>query len=171
MLRQAASFTEGAVIFGYYVKDPRAYGVVEFDENRNVISIEEKPARPKSRYAVPGLYYYDNNVVEMAKSLKPSSRGELEITDLNMRYLEMGKLRVELFGRGLAWLDTGTYDSLLEAGTFVETIQKRQGFYISCIEEIAYRMGYIDKEQLLNLAKPMIQTEYGQYLVEIAEND
>lgn len=171
MLQNAASFKEGAVIFGYYVKDPSSYGVVGFDEHNHVVSIEEKPARPKSHYAVPGLYFYDNQVVEMAKTLKPSSRGELEITDLNMKYLQAGKLRVELFGRGMAWLDTGTHDSLLEASGFVETIQKRQGFYISCIEEIAYRMGYIDKDQLLTLAEPMLKTEYGRYLVDIAEND
>jgi glucose-1-phosphate thymidylyltransferase len=169
-LKTAASLQEGAVIFGYYVKDPRAYGVVEFDDTGKVLSIEEKPARPKSHYAVPGLYFYDNQVVELAKNLKPSARGELEITDLNMEYLKMGKLRVELFGRGMAWLDTGTHDSLIEAANFVETIQKRQGFYISCIEEIAYRKGFIDQKQLIELAEPMKETEYGKYLLEIAEN-
>ncbi len=169
-LKTAASLQEGAVIFGYYVKDPRAYGVVEFDDTGKVLSIEEKPARPKSHYAVPGLYFYDNQVVELAKNLKPSARGELEITDLNMEYLKMGKLRVELFGRGMAWLDTGTHDSLIEAANFVETIQKRQGFYISCIEEIAYRKGFIDQKQLIELAEPMKKTEYGKYLLEIAEN-
>ena len=170
-LKTAAALEDGAVIFGYFVKDPRAYGVVEFDEAGNVISIEEKPEKPKSHYAVPGLYFYDNRVVELAKSLKPSARGEIEITDLNKVYLKMGKLRVELLGRGMAWLDTGTHDSLLEASNFVETIQKRQGFYISCIEEIAYRKGFIDREQLLRLAQPLLKTEYGKYLKDIAEND
>ncbi len=169
-LRRAAELEEGAVIFGYYVKDPRAYGVVEFDEAGKVISIEEKPEKPKSHYAVPGLYFYDSKVVELAKNLKPSARGEIEITDLNREYLKMGKLRVELFGRGMAWLDTGTHDSLLEAANFVETIQKRQGFYISCIEEIAYRKGFIDREQLLRLAEPLLKTEYGKYMRDIAEN-
>jgi len=170
-LKTAASLEEGAVIFGYYVKDPRAYGVVEFDDTGKVISIEEKPARPKSHYAVPGLYFYDNQVVELARNLKPSARGELEITDLNMEYLKMGKLRVELFGRGMAWLDTGTHDSLIEAANFVETIQKRQGFYISCIEEIAYRKGFIDQKQLIELAEPMKKTEYGKYLLEITDRN
>jgi len=170
MLKKAASLEEGAVIFGYYVKNPQAFGVVEFDENGNVLSLEEKPQHPKSHYAVPGLYFYDNQVVEIAKNLKPSPRGELEITDLNREYLKMGKLKVELFGRGMAWLDTGTHDGLLEAANFVETIQKRQGFYIACIEEIAYRMGYIDKEQLIKLAEPLMKTEYGKYLMDIAEN-
>lgn len=170
-LKTAASLEEGAVIFGYYVKDPRAYGVVEFDDTGKVISIEEKPARPKSHYAVPGLYFYDNQVVELARNLKPSARGELEITDLNMEYLKMGKLKVELFGRGMAWLDTGTHDSLIEAANFVETIQKRQGFYISCIEEIAYRKGFIDQKQLIELAEPMKKTEYGKYLLEITDRN
>ena len=168
MLKRAASLQEGAVIFGYYVKDPRSYGVVEFDENNNVVSIEEKPEKPKSHYAVPGLYFYDNKVIEIAKNLKPSERGELEITDVNKEYLKKGQLKVELFGRGFAWLDTGTYDSLLEASNYVETIQKRQGFYVSCIEEIAYRNGWINKEQLRNLAKEMEKVEYGKYLLEIA---
>lgn len=168
MLQRAASLKEGAVIFGYYVKDPKRYGVVEFDENNNVVSIEEKPEKPKSHYAVPGLYFYDNNVVEIAKNLTPSARGELEITDVNKEYLKRGKLKVELFGRGFAWLDTGTYDSLLEASNYVETIQKRQGFYISCIEEIAYRNGWINKEQFITLAKEMEKVEYGKYLLEIA---
>ena len=168
MLKRAASLKEGAVIFGYYVKDPKRYGVVEFDENNNVVSIEEKPEKPKSHYAVPGLYFYDNNVVEIAKNLTPSARGELEITDVNKEYLKRGQLKVELFGRGFAWLDTGTYDSLLEASNYVETIQKRQGFYISCIEEIAYRNGWISKEQLITLAKEMEKVEYGKYLLEIA---
>ena len=169
-LKRAAELQSGAVIFGYYVKDPRAYGVVEFDTAGNVVSIEEKPEKSKSHYAVPGLYFYDNRVVKMAKNLKPSSRGEIEITDLNREYLKMGELRVELFGRGMAWLDTGTHDSLLEASNFVETIQKRQGFYISCIEEIAYRKGFIDREQLLRLSEPLIKTDYGKYLRDIAEN-
>lgn len=167
MLQRAASLKEGAVIFGYYVKDPKRYGVVEFDKNNNVVSIEEKPEKPKSHYAVPGLYFYDNNVVEIAKNLTPSARGELEITDVNKEYLKKGQLKVELFGRGFAWLDTGTYDSLLEASNYVETIQKRQGFYISCIEEIAYRNGWISKEQLITLAKEMEKVEYGKYLLEI----
>ena len=170
ILRRASALKEGAVIFGYYVKDPTAYGVVEFDEHGNVISIEEKPTHPKSNYAIPGLYFYDNNVVEIAKNLKPSERGEIEITDVNLEYLNRKKLRVELFGRGMAWLDTGTYDGLLEASNFVETIQKRQGLYVACIEEIAYRLGYIDKAQLKKLAKPLMKTEYGRYLEEIASN-
>lgn len=170
ILNKTAAFEDGAVIFGYYVKDPSAYGVVEFDDKGKVISIEEKPIKPKSHYAVPGLYFYDNRVVELARNLKPSARGELEITDLNMEYLKRGQLKIELFGRGMAWLDTGTHDALIEAANFVETIQKRQGFYISCIEEIAYRKGFIDKEQLIKLAQPMINTEYGKYLMEIVEN-
>ncbi|MBO8139976.1 MAG: glucose-1-phosphate thymidylyltransferase RfbA [Thermosipho sp. (in: Bacteria)] len=168
MLQKASSLEKGAIIFGYYVKDPRSYGVVEFDKNGKVISLEEKPEKPKSNYAVPGLYFYDERVVEFAKRLKPSTRGELEITDLNRMYLEIGELQVELFGRGFAWLDMGTYDGLLEASNFVETIQKRQGFYIGCIEEIAYRMGYIDREQLYKLGKKLEKTEYGRYLMEIA---
>jgi glucose-1-phosphate thymidylyltransferase len=170
ILKRAASLEDGAVIFGYYVKDTTSYGVVEFDDNGNVLSLEEKPEHPKSNYAVPGLYFYDNRVVEIAKHLKPSKRGELEITDLNIEYLKMKKLRVELFGRGFAWLDTGTHDALLEASNFVATIQKRQGFYIACIEEIAYRLGYIDEEQLKKLAKPLMKTEYGKYLEEIANS-
>jgi len=171
ILKKASSLKEGAVIFGYYVKDPRSYGVVEFDDNNNVVSLEEKPEKPKSNYAIPGLYYYDNTVVEKAKNLKPSARGELEITDLNKEYLKENKLRVELFGRGFAWLDTGTHQSLLEASNYVETIQKRQGFYISCVEEIAYRMGYINKEQLIKLGKEMEKIEYGKYLLEIANEE
>jgi len=170
ILKRAASLEDGAVIFGYYVKDPTSYGVVEFDDKGNVLSLEEKPEHPKSNYAVPGLYFYDNRVVDIAKHLKPSKRGELEITDLNIEYLKMKKLRVELFGRGFAWLDTGTHDALLEASNFVATIQKRQGFYIACIEEIAYRLGYIDEEQLKKLAKPLMKTEYGKYLEEIANS-
>jgi len=167
-LRRAASLEKGAIIFGYYVKDPSAYGVVEFDTQGRAISIEEKPQRPRSHYAVPGLYFYDEKVVELARELKPSARGELEITDLNRKYLERGELKVEVLGRGFAWLDMGTCEGLLEAANFVETIQKRQGFYIGCIEEVAYRMGYIDREQLLRLGKSMEKTEYGKYLIEIA---
>ena len=167
-LEAAASNEEGAVIFGYYVKDPTSYGVVEFDSNGNVVSIEEKPENPKSNYAVPGLYFYDNDVIDISKNIKPSERGELEITSVNDEYLKRGKLKVEIFGRGMAWLDTGTHDSLLEASNFVDTIQKRQGLYVSCLEEIAYRKGYITKDKLLELAQPMIKTEYGKYLVDIA---
>lgn len=168
LLREVAARKEGATIFGYYVRDPREYGVVEFDENGNALSIEEKPEHPKSNYAVPGLYFYDNDVVEIAKNVKPSARGEIEITAVNNAYLEKGKLRVETMGRGFAWLDTGNHDSLLEAANFVEAFQKRQGLYVSCIEEIAYKRGFINKEQLLKLAEPLMKTEYGQYLVEVA---
>ncbi|MBB6216436.1 glucose-1-phosphate thymidylyltransferase [Anaerosolibacter carboniphilus] len=168
MLHRASTLDSGAVIFGYYVKDPTAYGVVEYDEKGNVISIVEKPKVPKSNYAVPGLYFYDNNVVEIAKNLKPSARGELEITAVNEAYLKQGKLRVELFGRGMAWLDTGTHDSLLEASNFVEAVQKRQGLYIACLEEIAYRMGYINRDQLVQLAEIYTKTEYGKYLLDVA---
>ncbi len=167
-LEAAAANDEGAVIFGYYVKDPTSYGVVEFDSKRQVISIEEKPKNPKSNYAVPGLYFYDNDVIEISKNIKPSARGELEITSVNDEYLKRGKLRVEVFGRGMAWLDTGTHDSLLEASNFVDTIQKRQGLYIACLEEIAYRKSYITKEKLIELAQPMIKTEYGKYMMEVA---
>ena len=169
ILREAASLEKGAIIFGYYVKNPKEYGVVEFDQEGNVLSIEEKPEHPKSSYAVPGLYFYDEKVVEYAKKIKPSWRGELEITDLNKKYLERGELKVKILGRGFAWLDMGTYDGLLEAANFVKTIQHRQGFFIACIEEVAYRMGYIDKEQLIKLAKKYEKTTYGQYLYEIAE--
>ncbi|XTR37213.1 glucose-1-phosphate thymidylyltransferase RfbA [Paraclostridium tenue] len=158
-----------ATIFGYHVSDPQAFGVVEFDADFNVLSIEEKPIVPKSNYAVPGLYFYDNDVVEIAKSVKPSERGELEITSVNNEYLRRGKLKVELFGRGMAWLDTGTHRGLLDASNFVEAIQTRQGQYIACLEEIAYRKGYISKEQLLELAKPLMKTEYGKYLVKVSE--
>lgn len=172
VLRRAADRTEnepGATIFGYYVRDPREYGVVEFDENGKAISIEEKPENPKSNYAVPGLYFYDNSVVEIAKTIKPSARGELEITAVNNAYLERGDLHVETLGRGFAWLDTGNHDMLLAAADFVSAFQKRQGLYISCIEEIAYKRGFIDKEQLVKLAQPLLKTDYGKYLMEIAE--
>lgn len=157
-----------STIFGYHVSDPSAFGVVEFDKDCNVISIEEKPEQPKSNYAVPGLYFYDNDVVEIAKNVKPSERGELEITAVNNEYLRRGKLKVELFGRGMAWLDTGTHRGLLDASNYVEAVQTRQGLYVACLEEIAYRKGYITNEQLLELAKPLLKTEYGQYLVKIA---
>ena len=169
MLKRAASIQSGACVFGYYVKDPRAYGVVEFDENGDVISLEEKPEHPKSNYAVPGLYFYDATVTEKAAALQPSARGEYEITDLNKRYLEEGSLKVELFGRGFAWLDTGNCDSLLEASNFVATIQNRQGFYVSCIEEIAWRNGWISTEQLNKLGRQLAKTEYGKYLLELAK--
>jgi glucose-1-phosphate thymidylyltransferase len=168
ILKNAVIHKTGATIFGYYVRDPKAFGVVEFDTDGNVISIEEKPEKPKSHYAVPGLYFYDNNVVEIAKKLTPSARGEIEITDVNKEYLVRNNLRVELFGRGMAWLDSGTHDSLLEAAQFIETIQKRQGLYVACIEEIAYQQGYIDRIQLLELARCLEKTEYGQYLIDLA---
>ncbi len=171
VLKSAADRTEsqpGATIFGYYVKDPREYGVVEFDENGTAISIEEKPEHPKSNYAVPGLYFYDNDVVEIAKNVKPSARGEIEITSVNNEYLRRGNLKVETLGRGFAWLDTGNHDMLLAAADFVSAFQKRQGLYISCIEEIAYKRGFIDAEQLKKLAEPLLKTEYGQYLLDVA---
>lgn len=168
-LKRASSQKDGATIFGYFVRDPRAYGVVEFDSDGNAISIEEKPERPKSKYAVPGLYFYDNQVIEIAKSITPSPRGELEITSVNNEYLKQGRLKVEAMGRGMAWLDTGSHDSLLEASNFVASIQKRQGLYISCVEEIAYAQGFISKEQLLCLAEPLLKTDYGKYLLDIAE--
>ena len=164
ILEDASKLTEGARIFGYPVKDPRAYGVVEFDGNGVAISLEEKPINPKSEHAIPGLYFYDNSVVKKAKALNPSERGELEITDLNRVYLEEGNLTVSDLGRGMAWLDTGTHDALLEASNFVEAIQKRQGFYIACIEEIAYKKKWISADQLEELAKPLMKTEYGEYL-------
>ena len=170
MLKRAASVKRGACIFGYYVKDPRAYGVVEINEQGKVISLEEKPQVPKSNYAVPGLYFYDSTVTEKAASLKPSARGEYEITDLNRLYLEEGTLQVELFGRGFAWLDTGNCDSLLEASNFVATIQNRQGFRVSCIEEIAWRKGWIDVKQLHHLGEQLGKTEYGRYLIDLAES-
>ena len=171
ILKEAAKLKKGAEIFGYLVKDPRAYGVVEFDKDRNVISIEEKPENPKSKYAVPGLYFYDNSVIEKAKSIKPSKRGELEITDLNRLYLEEKSLKVNLLGRGFAWLDTGTHKNLLQASNFIETIQERQGNYVACIEEIAYRNGWITKKELLKLADPLLKTDYGKYLLEIANEN
>lgn len=168
LLRTVAERETGATIFGYYVRDPREYGVVEFDENGMAISIEEKPVHPKSNYAVPGLYFYDNSVVEIAKNVKPSARGEIEITSVNNAYLMRGELHVETLGRGFAWLDTGNHDMLLDAADFVSAVQKRQGMYISCIEEIAYRRGFISKEQLLELAGALMKTEYGKYLIDVA---
>lgn len=168
VLFSAAKRENGATIFGYYVRDPREYGVVEFDDNGKAISIEEKPAEPKSNYAVPGLYFYDNNVCEIAKNVKPSARGEIEITSINNEYLNNGNLYVERLGRGFAWLDTGNHDALLDAADFVAAFQKRQGLYISCIEEIAYKRNFITKEQLINLAQPLLKTAYGQYLIEVA---
>ena len=168
VLKEVAARESGATIFGYYVRDPREYGVVEFDENGVALSIEEKPEKPRSNYAVPGLYFYDNDVVEIARNVKPSARGEIEITSINNEYLSRGTLRVETLGRGFAWLDTGSHDSLLDAADFVAAFQKRQGLYISCIEEIAYKRGFITKEQLLKLAEPLMKTAYGQYMVEVA---
>ncbi len=168
VLEDATSREKGATIFGYYVNNPREYGVVDFDEYGKAVSIEEKPENPKTNYAVPGLYFYDNNVINVAKTIKPSSRGELEITSVNNYYLENNLLHVELLGRGMAWLDTGSHDSLLKASEFVSSIQNRQGLYISCVEEIAYKKGFIDKEQLLKLAEPLLKTEYGRYLQRIA---
>ena len=168
VLRQVTEREKGATIFGYYVRDPREYGVVEFDENKKAISIEEKPENPRSNYAVPGLYFYDNDVVSIAKNIKPSARGEIEITSVNNVYLERGDLFVETLGRGFAWLDTGNHEMLLDAADFVRAFQKRQGMYISCIEEIAYRRGFIDKDQLKELAGPLIKTDYGKYLIDVA---
>lgn len=169
LVKFATQKENGATIFAYYVKDPERYGIVEFDKNRKAISLEEKPEKPKSNFAVTGLYFYDKNVVEYAKSIKPSARGELEITDLNKIYLEKGNLNVETLGRGYAWLDTGTHESLLQAASFVETVQDRQGLKIACPEEIAYNLGYINKERLKELAKPLAKNEYGQYLLAIAD--
>ena len=168
VLKAAAAREKGATIFGYYVKNPKEYGVVEFDSEGRAVSIEEKPEHPKSKYAVPGLYFYDNDVVDIAANVKPSARGELEITSVNNEYLRRGDLYVETLGRGFAWLDTGSHDSLLDAADFVAAFQKRQGLYISCIEEIAYKRGFIDREQLLKLSEPLKKTAYGQYLVDIA---
>ena len=169
LLKEVSSREKGATIFGYYVRDPREYGVVEFDENGKALSIEEKPEHPKSNYAVPGLYLYDNDVVEIAKNVKPSARGEIEITSVNNAYLERGDLHVETMGRGFAWLDTGNHDALLDAADFVAAFQKRQGLYVSCIEEIAYKRGFITREQLIKLAEPLLKTNYGKYLMEIAD--
>lgn len=170
-LRQAASLKDGAMVFGYYVSDPERYGVAEFDKQGNVLSIEEKPANPKSNWAVTGLYVYSNDVVTKAKSLKPSPRGELEITDLNKLYLNEQRLKMQLLGRGMAWLDTGTHDSLLEAANFISTIQNRQGLQVACLEEIAFRQGYISREKLLQLAEPLKKNNYGKYLIKIANQD
>ena len=169
ILKRLAKLEKGAEIFGYLIKDTREYGVVEFDKNMNVLSLEEKPENPKSKYAIPGLYFYDNTVVEKAKSLKPSKRGELEITDLNKLYLEEKSLKVNLLGRGFAWLDTGNHKNLLQASNFIETIQERQGNYVACLEEIAYKNGWISREDLKELAKPLLKTEYGKYLLDISE--
>lgn len=169
VLREAALREKGATIFGYYVRDPKEYGVVEFDQTGKALSIEEKPENPKSNYAVPGLYFYDNEVVEIAANVKPSARGEIEITSINNEYLRRGTLHVETLGRGFAWLDTGNHDSLLDAADFVSAFQKRQGLYISCIEEIAYKRGFINREQLLKLAEPLMKTNYGKYMKEVAD--
>ena len=169
ILQKVAQRKVGATVFGYRVKDPERFGVIEFDSGQKVLSIEEKPLKPKSSFAATGLYFYDNDVIEIAKSIKPSSRGELEITDINKVYLQRDKLQVELLGRGFAWLDTGTHESLLEASVFIETVEKRQGFKIACLEEIAYRMRYNSKTQLIELAQPLLKSEYGQYLLDIAE--
>ncbi len=170
-VQQAAQLEKGAVIFGYAVPNPRDFGVVEFDGNGNVVSLEEKPEKPKSNYAVPGLYFYDNQVIEIAKTIRPSARGELEITSVNNEYLRRGQLQVRLFGRGFAWLDTGTQENLLEAANFVSIIQRRQGLYVACLEEIAFRMGYINREQLEALAQPLLKTEYGRYMLRVANGE
>lgn len=171
ILKRATQLDEGAIIFGYYTNNPEAFGVVEFDENGNVLSVEEKPEFPKSNYIIPGLYFYDNDVIEIAKNVEPSHRGEKEITSVNDEYLKRGKLKVELLGRGMAWLDTGTHDGLLDASNFIETIQKRQSLYVACLEEIAFNFGYIPKEELLELAEPLKKTDYGQYLIKLAQNN
>lgn len=169
VLERSMKLEDGAIIFGYFTNNPEAFGVVEFDDEWNVLSIEEKPENPKSNYIVPGLYFYDNDVIEIAKNVKPSDRGELEITSVNEEYLKRSKLKVELLGRGMAWLDTGTHDGLMEAGNFIETVQKRQSLYIACLEEIAYLKGYITRDHLLELAEPLKKTEYGQYLIKLAD--
>ena len=171
ILERAASLKEGATIFGYYVRDPKAFGVVEFDDDGNVISLEEKPEHPKSNYAIPGLYFYDNSVVDIAKNVKPSDRGELEITSVNEEYLKRKQLKVELLGRGMAWLDTGTHDGLLEASNYIEALQKRQGFFVACLEEIAYNNGWIDEDTVLKLAETLKKTDYGDYLVELINGE
>jgi glucose-1-phosphate thymidylyltransferase len=171
ILKRSTQLEKGALIFGYLTRDPHQYGVVEFDSHCRVISIEEKPKQPKSNYAVPGLYFYDNQVISIAENLQPSSRGELEITDLNLEYLHRGELQVELLGRGFAWLDMGTHESLLQASCYIQTIQERQGFRVACVEEIAFRMGYIDRERLRSLAQDMLKNEYGQYLMQVLSED
>lgn len=171
VLLKAAELTGGAIVFGYYVNDPERYGVVEFDKDLRAVSIEEKPEKPKSKYAVTGLYFYDNTVVEKAKSLKPSARGELEITDLNRLYLNEGSLEVRVMGRGMAWLDTGTYESLLQAANFIATLEQRQGLKASCVEEIAFKRGFISREQLISLAEPVKKSQYGKYLLKIATEE
>lgn len=171
LLQRTAEKESGATVFGYHVNDPERFGVVEFDGEMKALSIEEKPATPKSNYAVTGLYFYDNTVIDIAKTIQPSHRGELEITDINKAYLEAGKLDVEVMGRGYAWLDTGTHESLLEAGTFIETIEKRQNLKVACLEEISYRMGYITREQLIELAQPLKKNEYGQYMLRLANTE
>ena len=171
ILQRAASLEEGAIIFGYYVRDPTAFGVVEFDEAGNVLSLEEKPEHPKSNYAIPGLYFYDSSVVEIAKKVQPSHRGELEITSVNEEYLKRKQLKVELLGRGMAWLDTGTHIGLLEASNYIEALQKRQGFFVACLEEIAFNNGWIDEETVLELAETLKKTEYGEYLVELVKGE
>ena len=170
-LKNAAKIKDGAIIFGYQVKDPHRFGVIEFDKEKNAISIEEKPKNPKSNYAATGLYFYDNNVIEIAKNIKPSNRGELEITSVNEEYLKRGKLKVELLGRGFTWLDTGTHNSLIEAGNFVQTIEHRQGYKIACLEEIAYKNKWINKDEILEIAKPLYKSGYGEYLIELVKND
>lgn len=167
ILKRAASLDDGAIIFGYYVRNPKPFGVVEFDDNGNVLSVEEKPENPKSNYVVPGLYFYDNSVIKIAKNIKPSERGEIEITSVNDAYLKLKQLKVELLGRGMAWLDTGTHIGLLEASNYVEAIQKRQGFYIACLEEISYNNGWINEDKVLKSAETLEKTEYGKYLIEI----
>ena len=170
ILERATEIEEGAIIFGYYTRNPESFGVVEFDDEGNVLSVEEKPEKPKSNYVIPGLYFYDNEVIRIAKNIKPSARGEKEITSVNEEYLKMGKLKVELLGRGMAWLDTGTHDGLLEASNFIATVQKRQALYVACLEEIAFNLDYISKEKLLELSEPLKKTDYGRYLISLAQN-